>query len=137
MSILGDLVGSIFGGGGNSEGGIAGALVNQLSQPGTLQAVLGQLQQAGLSEHVQSWLGNGSNLPISEGQLGQLGTALGPLLGNLASSTGQSQGDVLQQIAQHLPSIVNGLTPNGQVPGAGDLGQIAGGFLQQYLGKQS
>jgi uncharacterized protein YidB (DUF937 family) len=36
---------------------------------GDLQGLVAQLQQGGLGNQVQSWLGNGANLPVSPDQL--------------------------------------------------------------------
>ena len=76
-----------------------------------------QLAQGGLAEHVQSWVGNGQNLPVSGEQIAQ---ALGGAnVGALAQQLGidpQQAGTMLSQV---LPHIINHFTPNGQLPPAG------------------
>ena len=50
--------------------------------------------------------------------------ALGPAtIGQLATHTGMSQGDVTSQLAQYLPNMVHHLTPGGQLPSADEAGQ--------------
>ena len=37
----------------------------------------------------------------------------------MANQSGMAPGDFLSQLAQHLPNVVNGMTPGGQVPDEG------------------
>lgn len=81
---------------------------------------------------VNSWVGNGANQPVSGQQPGQAlaGTAAGRYIEELAQKLGIDPSQVLGQLAQHLPDVVNHLTPNGQVPAGGgsgfDLRQLSG-----------
>ena len=73
----------------------------------------------GLGDVISSWIGTGSNLPIS-------GSQLQNVLGNdtisrLASQSGLSTENVQSQLAHLLPQVVDKLTPNGQLPAGGDL----------------
>ena len=45
----------------------------------------------------------------------------------LAEQVGLGHGDVAHQLSQMLPQLVDKLTPNGQLPQAGDLGAALGG----------
>jgi hypothetical protein len=57
---------------GQVEASAAPALINALlarTQFGDLNGLLAQLQQGGLGAQVQSWLGNGANMPITADQL--------------------------------------------------------------------
>ena len=58
-------------------------------------------------------------------QLGQAlqGTAAGQHIEEMAQKLGVDPSQVLGQLAQHLPDVVNHLTPNGEVPSGG-----GGGF---------
>jgi len=85
-----------------------------IAQHGGVQGLLDTLNQGGLGEHVASWLGNGENLPVSVEQLQQV-------LGNeqvqaVASRFGIDPQQVLSLLSQHLPGIVDTLSPNGQAP---------------------
>jgi uncharacterized protein YidB (DUF937 family) len=88
---------------------------------GGLGGLLQKFQQAGQGDVMNSWIGSGQNKQIQPGQLGQV---LGPdTLNDLAQKAGINPNDLLGQLAQHLPEIINKLTPNGRMPTRGDLGQ--------------
>jgi uncharacterized protein YidB (DUF937 family) len=81
---------------------------------GGLGGLLDKLQSAGHGETVKSWLGPGQNQPIEPGQLG---SALGQkTVSNAAQQAGISEKDLLSQLAQNLPQLVDKLTPNGRIP---------------------
>ena len=73
-------------------------------------------------------MGTGQNLPVSADQLhSALG---GDQVAALAQQTGLPVGDLMGQLAQMLPQVVDQLTPNGQVPdGGADLGGLLGNVL--------
>lgn len=83
-------------------------------QHGGLNGVLEKLNQAGFGDQVKSWIGTGANLPISPDALQQ---ALGSgKLQELAARVGVSPEVLKEQLAQHLPGLVDKLSPNGQLP---------------------
>jgi uncharacterized protein YidB (DUF937 family) len=103
---------------------LKGALESE-ALPGMLNTVLAQtqyhdlpglvaaLEKGGLGPQVQSWLGNGQNMPITADQLKAV-------LGNtelqgFARQMGLPVDQVLQLVAQYLPEIVNKASPNGVV----------------------
>jgi uncharacterized protein YidB (DUF937 family) len=102
-------------------GGIVGAemtsVVTQLIEKhGGVQGIVTQLEQQGLGNTVQSWIGTGPNQPISPTQVHQ---AFGPgILSELAAKTGLSPQDLAQKLSQVLPQVVDKLTPAGSVPPA-------------------
>lgn len=113
-------------GGGNSAGGALGGL-------GGLAGLVGQLQRSGLGDVVASWISTGQNLPISPGQLHN---ALGDeTVGALSQQTGLPHGDLLSQLSELLPQMVDHATPGGQLPtqgdGLGELGGLLGAFLKR------
>ena len=76
-----------------------------------MQGLLNKLQQSGLGPQVASWLGDGNNIPITADQLR---AALGSgQIEQLAASFGLPVDKVLASLAEHLPSIVDKLSPNG------------------------
>lgn len=107
---------------------IMGVLSTLLDNVGGWPGLLAKLQQAGLGEAVQSWIGTGANLPVSADQIGQ---ALGPnLLGLLAQQLGGNPQQAASTLADLLPGVVDQLTPQGQLPtgnGLGALGALLGG----------
>lgn len=86
---------------------------------GGLGALVGTLQSAGLGNVINSWIGTGPNQPVSPGQLG---SALGPdILKTLAQKSGLSEEDLVKQLSQVLPGVVDKLTPGGQPPTLAEL----------------
>jgi len=88
------------------------------SHPGGLQGLIDQFHAAGLSEQVSSWLGSGSNLPISADQL-QSVLGSGPVAA-LAAKLGIPADQAMSQLATVMPSLIDHATPDGQV-GSSDL----------------
>lgn len=129
MSFLNDLLGGQAGQGGGSLIAVAGQLIERA---GGVQGLVAMLQQHGLADAVQSWVGTGSNQPVSASQLGQAldGGGLGSIVQELADKLGTDPGQLLGQLSQVLPKAVDHLTPGGQVPAAGsgglDLGALEG-----------
>ena len=130
MGLLDSVVGAL----GQSQGGgqpdLLGAVIGMLGQGGGQAGGLGGLaglvakfQQSGLGDVAASWVGTGENKPIAPDQLG--GVLGNDMLCGLAQQMGMSQGDLLAQLSQLLPQVVDKLTPNGQIP-QGDIGGILG-----------
>jgi uncharacterized protein YidB (DUF937 family) len=145
MGLLDSVLGGVLGGGQQQQGGagaliniVAGMLANQGGGAaaggaggaggglGGLAGLAEQFQRGGLGDVMNSWIGKGQNLPVSPDQLGNvLG---GDLLGKLTQQTGMGQGDLLGQLSQLLPQMVDKATPDGAIPsgGLGDIGSILG-----------
>jgi uncharacterized protein YidB (DUF937 family) len=82
---------------------------------------LAKLQQGGLGNVANSWVGPGQNQPVSPGQLG---SALGPdIIRTIAQRSGLSEEEVARQLSQVLPGIVDKLTPEGRMPTEPELSQ--------------
>lgn len=92
-------------------------LSNLLSESGAggLQGLLSNMQQAGLGEHVASWLGNGSNMPISADQLRTVLSE--PVVQSIANRLGLPVDGALKLLAEHLPAAVDQASPDGTVQG--------------------
>jgi len=86
---------------------------------GGLNDLIGKLSAGGVGPQVNSWVSHEANEPV---QPAQLGSALGQnVLKELSQRTGMSQQELLTQLANVLPQIVNHLTPNGRMPTLADL----------------
>jgi uncharacterized protein YidB (DUF937 family) len=95
--------------GGLLAGGAAGSVIS-----GGLGDLLRQLQQNGHGETANSWVGPGPNKPVSPGDLAN---ALGAdQINSLMSQTGLSRDELLTGLSQHLPKVVDHLTPDGRLP---------------------
>ena len=102
----------------SSASGILAAVQGLAQDHGGLSGLLAKFNEAGLAEQVQSWIGTGSNLPLSAQQvLEVLGEGR---VGEIAQQLGIDPQQAANQLAQHLPQIVDHLSPNGQLP-ANDL----------------
>lgn len=138
MSLLNDLVGAAEGTlAGSTPGAASGELallpvITQLiEKAGGLQALLGLLNQHGLAEAAQSWVGTGANQTVSAGQLGQVlqNGGLLSVVQQAAGALGTDHDALLGQLAQALPTAINHLTPSGQAPASNegvDLSALAG-----------
>ena len=128
MDDLGDLVGGLTGqqtGG----GGITEAFGSLVGGEGGLQGLLGQLQSSGLADQVGSWVGTGANKDVDAEQLrGALGDEK---VANLAAKSGMSVEQLLPLLAAALPTVIDALTPDGNVPqGDAAAGLDIGGILE-------
>lgn len=109
---------------------LVSTVVQMLGSGGGLNTLVQQFEQAGLGKMMQSWIATGPNPPISPAQLQQV-MGSGQLQA-LATKLGLSPEAVTGQLAQVLPHLVDGLTPNGQLP-QGDLLGGAMGMLKKLL----
>ncbi len=76
--------------------------------------MLRQFQQKGQGETADTWVKPGDNAPIDDTQLSEV---LGPeILDDLVARTGLSREEILKRLSQELPTAVNDLTPDGQLP---------------------
>ena len=89
---------------------------------GGLGGLVNKLQQGGLGDVVNSWVGSGQNQPVSPSQLG---SALGPsIIKTVSQLTGLSEDDLTKQLSQVLPGLVDKLTPNGKLPTVAELSKM-------------
>ena len=131
--VLGNLLGSVLGGGGQPSQNPLGAVLGRLGggnqtqsagllsaamalvqQHGGLSGVLDKFRNNGLAQHADSWVSKEPNLPVSGEQVQQVfGQSA---LGEVASKLGLSHGQAGSAMAQILPELVNQLTPEGRLP---------------------
>ena len=78
---------------------------------GGMQGIVAKLQEGGLGTQVQSWLGDGKNLPISADQLRSV---LGDEhVQQIAQRLGLPVDGALKLLSQHLPAAVDQASPTG------------------------
>ena len=100
--------------GGLLAGGAAGSVIS-----GGLGDLLKQFQQSGQGEAANSWVSPGPNKQISAGDLA---SALGAdQISSLMSQSGLSRQELLEGLSQHLPEVINHLTPDGRLPTESEL----------------
>ena len=127
MDDIGKMLGGAGGAGG--VGDIAGAIGGLVGGEGGLQGLVNQLDSAGLSDAVSSWVSTGQNQQVDPNQLG---AALGPdTVNQLAGKSGLDVGALLPILAAALPTVIDAITPDGQVPqGDAAKGLDVGGVLE-------
>jgi uncharacterized protein YidB (DUF937 family) len=118
MGLLQDLnLGGVLQGAlGQIEAGAAPSLINTLlarTQFGDLNGLVAQLQQGGLQKQVQSWLGNGANMPITADQLKAV--LNNSQVQEMARHLGLPVDAAMTMLAQHLPNVVDQASKNGQL----------------------
>jgi len=79
-----------------------------------LNGLVAALEKGGLGPQVQSWLGNGQNMPVTADQLKAV-------LGNsqvqeFARHLGLPVDETLNELAKYLPEIIDKASPNGVLP---------------------
>ena len=108
-------------GGGDGQQNQAMQLVMHLVQQngGNIGGLLSQLQQGGLGDVLQSWIGSNSNESVSADAIEN---ALGGHLGQAAQAIGIDTQQASGLLAQYLPQIIDTMTPNGQASDADGFG---------------
>lgn len=126
-----------MGGGLGDLGGLAGALGGLLANNGDqggLGGLVSKFEQAGMGDVIGSWVGKGENAPITGGQLQDV---LGSdVISGIAQKLGINAATLLPMLAALLPTLIDQLTPKGQVPAEGignqdDLLASLSGLLQK------
>jgi uncharacterized protein YidB (DUF937 family) len=116
MGLLDQLGGSLKGVLGSVAAAEAPGLITAAlakTNMGNLQGLVDQLQQGGLANQVNSWLGNGANIQVTPEQIQ---SALGnDQLKQLAQRFGVDTDAVAKLLAEHLPTVVDQASPNGSI----------------------
>jgi len=134
--LLGQILGGVLGGSQSGQPSAINGILQQVfaassdGKGGGVAALISQFQSAGLGQHVQSWVGTGTNEPISADQVGQVFPA--DKIEAWANQAGTTPDAMRQVLAQAIPHVVDHATPGGQVPAqmpdlAGLLGKLLGG----------
>lgn len=120
---LDDLLGGSGGGGAGAKtsGMNTGALVGALApliigmlKSGGLQKLIQGFQQKGMGAKADSWVSTGGNEPVSGNEM-RVGLGDDEVR-HFAQEAGIPEDEAADVLAAVVPQVVNGLTPNGQVP---------------------
>ena len=132
MSLF-DTIGSLLGKGDGGSASVPEALLAAVgNQEGGLGGLVQRFESAGLGNTISSWIGTGENQPVSPDALHSI---LGSdIVQQIAAKTGLPIEQLLPLIAQHLPQLVDGMTPSGEVPSEGSLLNAGLSFLKSQLG---
>src|ERR1041385_7774328 len=121
MSLFTSVVGAVTG---KPESGadanpLIGIIGSLLAQSGGLQGLMNKFSEAGLGNVFSSWVSTGPNPPISGQQLQQV---LGPdQIRALAAKLGVDPAQASQALAEHLPTVIAELTPQGKIDHRGQV----------------
>jgi uncharacterized protein YidB (DUF937 family)/outer membrane protein OmpA-like peptidoglycan-associated protein len=114
---------------GGKTGTLLSALLAMMTDKtgGGFGGFLEKFNQAGLGDTVASWIGSGSNTPVSNEQLE---SALGAdTIKNIANQAGTDYDTAASATAYMTPRVIDALTPDGVVPQETDLLSRIGGYL--------
>ncbi len=114
MGLLDDLsgqLGNLMDGAG--QGDLMNTAMQMLGGSGGLNGLVQMFNKAGLSEHVQSWISTGPNLPISADQLKNVLNA--DTLNSLGQMFGTNSGGAADMLSNLLPGFIDKMTPNGKI----------------------
>jgi uncharacterized protein YidB (DUF937 family) len=139
--LIGDVLGSLQGGAGQGQVGqqhadVATNLLQMLAggQGGGLAGLVQSFGQAGIGHLIEGWISTGPNPPATAQQIQQgFGQAN---LQSVAQQTGLSVSALLPVLVQVLPTLIDKMTPDGQIPQQGAAGGGLGGLLGGLLGGQ-
>jgi uncharacterized protein YidB (DUF937 family) len=120
MGLFDDVAGAVLGKMMGDKGTMAQVALEMFNQHGGLEGVLEKFNQAGLGNLVASWVGKGENLPLTPNHVTDVLGAT--TIADMAAKFGLTPEMLSAQIAEHLPSVVDKLTPEGKVEAnSGDL----------------
>ena len=136
--MLGQLLGGMMGQGGQSS--LVGVLEQVLTTGGSasgggggIAALVTRFAAAGLGPQAQSWVGTGTNQPVTPDQVNQVFTP--QEISQWAAQAGTTPDKMSQVLSEALPHAVDHLTPSGQVPAqTSDVSGMLRGLLGQLGG---
>jgi len=138
MKLATQLLMSKLGGGANTDSNMIESVIGGLlgggsqSQGLDLGSIVGNLQNSGLGNIAESWLGDGDNAEISADQIqSMLGS---DKVAEAAQALGADQNDLLAGLQDMLPQVIDKSSSGGSlldsVGGIGGLAGLASKFLK-------
>ena len=125
MGLFDSVAGAVLGKLGGEQGKMAQIAMDLFNQYGGVSGILEKFKENGMAEQVASWVGRGTNLPISAEQVSSvLGNSA---VAEMAAKFGITPEALSSKIAEYLPTIVDKMTPDGDVPA--DSGNLLGTLL--------
>ena len=128
MGMLDGLVGSVLGKVMGEKAGMAQVAMEMFNTNGGVGGILEKFKTGGLGDAAASWVGKGENMPVSADQISSV---LGSdQIAAMAAKFGIDPATLSAQIAEHLPTVVDKMTPNGAVEA--DSGSILSTVLGMF-----
>lgn len=131
MGLIDSILGSILGGGAatSSKGSMAGpsggilkSVLSMLPLGGGLASLMQLFQQKGMSDVFSSWVSTGQNKPVTGQQLTEVFGE--EKIASMAQEMGVSPEECSTQLSEHLPELVDKMTPTGNLPSDDDWSQL-------------
>jgi uncharacterized protein YidB (DUF937 family) len=105
-------------------GGVFGGAAAGTVLSGGLGNLIKDMQNAGQGQAAQSWVSTGPNQQIAPNDLA---ASLGAdTINALSKQTGMTRDDLLAGLSQHLPEIIDQLTPAGRLPTEREAAELVG-----------
>lgn len=138
MGLLDSVLGAVSGKT-NEKPGMAqmspliGMVVALLAQSGGIQGLMNKFSQAGMGDVFSKWVSTGPNPPVSSSQVQQvLGSEQ---IRSLAAKLGIDPARASEVLAEHLPTVVDQMTPQGKIDPSADTEQSLTDMLPSLFGK--
>ena len=126
--ILGQVLGTSDAQSGSHASSLVQGVLDFIHRQGGVDGLAKQFGEQGLGQVVSSWIGTGQNRAISADQIV---SALGSdTVSQLAQRAGISGSQGASALAALLPTLIDKLTPNGEVPQQGQLAELGESLLQ-------
>lgn len=128
MGFFDDLAGKVAGavkGSQDQQGGLMEGVMGLLTnkETGGLNGLMQSFNQKGLGDIISSWVGTGTNAAITPDQVQEgLGS---DMIQQLAEKSGVSFDAAKAKLSELLPSLIDKVTPEGEIPEGGLLGKGA------------
>jgi len=119
--------------GGGQQNSLIEQAIAMINNPetGGLSGLIEKFQKNGLGEVVSSWIGTGTNQPVSADQISNaLGTEG---IQDIAGKVGVSGNQISEGLASILPQIIDKLTPDGKLPEGSILEKSLSSLAGKYL----
>lgn len=128
MGLLDEVLSMAGGGAQQQNAGALSAVLSYVNSPqvGGIAGLQKMFQQGGLGGVISSWISTGQNLPVSADQLQSV--LHSGALQEAAQKAGVDPSKLTGMMTTLLPSLVDKLSPNGQIPDAGALQQMMKGL---------
>ncbi|MDE9454452.1 YidB family protein [Xenorhabdus bovienii] len=98
---------------------------------GGISGLIEKFSQQGLGGTIHSWIDSGENSPIHADQISSIfGSST---IQQLAQKMGIDPSEASSLISQHLPSLIDKVTPNGEIPENLDLKSAGMNLLKDKL----
>ena len=99
---------------GPERGPMVKAALDLFNRHGGVNGIMDKFRAKGFGDQVDSWIATGANLPLNAKQIQ---TVLGEcVLDEMSARFDVTSADLSKKLAEHLPKIVDQLSPDGVLP---------------------